>query len=97
MRGSLLIGIAIGAGAALFGPGLWRSGRPAIKQAVRAGLEGYGQARVTAMRMAEEIEDLVAEVTHEMQDLVVEATTVAHHTIHPGDSKGRDKSVQADA
>ena len=82
MKGNLWVGIAIGAGAMLFGPPLWRSNRPAIKKAVRAGIEGYGAARVTAARLAEEIEDLVAEVAHEMHDIVEEATHSGEQTIH---------------
>ena len=73
MRGNLFLGIAIGAGAAVFGPSLWKSGRPAIKGAVRAGIEGYGIARIKAAQFAEEVEDLVAEVAHEMQEAAAEA------------------------
>lgn len=77
MRGNLFLGIAIGAGAALFGPSLWKSGRPAIKGAVRAGMEGYGVARVKAAQFAEEVEDLIAEVAHEMQDILPEVSPSA--------------------
>jgi len=68
MRGNLLVGIAIGAGAALFGPRLWEANRQTIKKALRAGIEGYGSARIAAARFGEEVEDLVAEVLYEMKE-----------------------------
>ncbi|OCC25029.1 hypothetical protein MB02_06235 [Croceicoccus estronivorus] len=68
MRGGFLVGLAIGAGAALAGPTFWRSARPAAKKAMRAGFEGYIVARQAAARMAEEVEDLIAEVSHEMTE-----------------------------
>lgn len=68
MRDNMLIGIAIGAAAALVGPKLWESSRPTIKKALRAGLESYGTARVAAARFSEEVEDLVAEVLYEMKE-----------------------------
>ena len=68
MRGNFFLGAAVGAGAVLFGPTLWKSGRPAIKSAVRAGIEGYGVARIKAAQFAEEVEDLVAEVVYELED-----------------------------
>ncbi len=77
MRGNLLLGIAIGAGAALIGPKFWESNRPAIKKALRAGIEGYGAARVAAARFSEEIEDLVAEVLYEMREGVADAVAGA--------------------
>jgi hypothetical protein len=68
MRSNLLVGIAIGAGAALFGPKLWQTNRQTIKKTLRAGIEGYGAARVAAARFGEEVEDLVAEVLYEMKE-----------------------------
>lgn len=67
--GGLLLGAAIGVGVAFVGPMLWRAARPAAKQALRAGLLGFAQARAAAGRMGEEVEDLVAEVIHEAKDL----------------------------
>ncbi|MGQ7792220.1 DUF5132 domain-containing protein [Faunimonas sp. B44] len=66
VRGGFFLGIAVGAGAAVVGPALWRTARPYAKSAVRAGLEGYAAARVAAARVGEEVEDLVAEVMHEI-------------------------------
>ena len=68
LRGGFLVGVAIGAGAALFGPRIWRAARPYAKSALKAGLDGYAGARAAAARAAEEVEDLVVETVHEMQD-----------------------------
>lgn len=67
MRGGVLIGIAVGIGAAVIGPTLWRLARPAAKDAIKAGVAGYGAARVAIARAAEEVEDLVAEAGHEIR------------------------------
>lgn len=88
MRGNVWTGIAIGAGAVLFGPALLRSSRPALKQLLRAGLEGYGSARVAAARLAEEVEDLVAEVAYEMQDIATEAAAAAKKAAPAKDKAG---------
>lgn len=84
MRGGFLVGLAIGAGAALAGPAFWRSARPAAKKAMRAGFEGYVVARQAAARMAEEIEDLVAEVSHEMTETAAEAAQAGEGIIRSG-------------
>ena len=68
VKGGFLVGVALGAGAAVVGPVVWRTARPYAKSALRAGLEGYAAARVAAARMGEEVEDLVAEVLHEMTE-----------------------------
>jgi hypothetical protein len=81
MKGSFFWGLAIGVGAAVAGPGFWRSGRPAAKKALRAGLEGYVVARRAAARMVEEVEDLVAEVAHEMKEAAAEAGRTGDETI----------------
>lgn len=65
MRG-FFMGLAVGAGAALAGPSYWRVVRPAAKKAMRAGIEGYIVAQRALARMSEEVEDLIAEVSHEM-------------------------------
>lgn len=72
MRGFFL-GLAVGVGAAVGGQSYWRVARPAAKKALRAGIEGYIVARRGLARMAEEVEDLVAEVSHEMAEAAAEA------------------------
>lgn len=66
--GGLLIGVAAGVGAALIGPALWRLGRPVAKDAIKASVAGYGAARVALARASEEVEDLVAEASHELSE-----------------------------
>ncbi|TCT07800.1 DUF5132 domain-containing protein [Aquabacter spiritensis] len=64
--GGLLIGLALGLGTAVIGPALWRLGRPLAKDAIKAGVTGFGAARVAVARASEEVEDLVAEAAHEL-------------------------------
>ena len=68
VRGGLLVGVAVGVGAAIVAPAVWRIMRPTAKSALRAGLAGYGAARTAAARAGEEVEDLVAEVVHELDE-----------------------------
>lgn len=70
LRAGFLLGVAAGVGAAWAGPSVWRATRPLAKSALRSGLEGYAKARVASARLAEEVEDLVAEVAHEMASAV---------------------------
>jgi hypothetical protein len=63
----LLVGLAVGAGAALVGTDRWQSARPLAKGAIRAALIGFAVARRAAVRAAEDFEDLVAETMHEME------------------------------
>ena len=73
VRGTFILGIAVGGAAALVGPSVWRVARPLAKAALRAGLEGYGAARIAGARMAEEAEDLFAEVMHEIDEATAQA------------------------
>lgn len=73
VRGGLLIGIAVGLGMAVIGPTLWRLARPTAKDAIKAGVAGYGAARVALARASEEVEDLVAEATHEIKQTAAKA------------------------
>lgn len=68
IRGGLFLGVAVGIGAAIVAPTVWRVLRPAAKSALRAGIAGYGAARTTAARAGEEVEDLVAEVVYEAEE-----------------------------
>ncbi len=68
LRTGFLVGAAVGAGAALFGPALWRVARPYAREAVKAGMTGFAAASAAAARAAEEVEDLAAEVAHEMRE-----------------------------
>lgn len=77
LRGGFLLGLAVGVGAAVIGPALWRLARPAAKDAIKAGVAGYGAARVALARAGEEVEDLVAEATHEMKEAAARAAASA--------------------
>jgi len=68
IRGGLFLGVAVGIGAAIVAPTVWRVMRPAAKSALRAGIAGYGAARTAAARAGEEVEDLVAEVVYEAEE-----------------------------
>lgn len=84
MRGGFFVGLAVGIGGALIAPAYWRSGRPLAKKALRAGVEGYVVARRTTARFTEEIEDLIAEVTHEMHEAAAEAAQSGDNVIRAG-------------
>ena len=84
MRGGFLAGLALGVGAALVGPAFWRSARPTAKKAMRAGFEGYIVARRAMAQMTEEIEDLVAEVSHEMMEAAAESEKAGEDVIRAG-------------
>ncbi len=64
-----LLGIVVGAGAALFGPSVapqvTRNLRPAAKAAVKTALEVGHALRVRTAELAEDIEDFVAEARAE--------------------------------
>lgn len=68
MRGNFLLGVLIGAVAVRFGPELRRDGRPLVKAGLKAGVEGYLAARRAMIRLAEDVEDLVAEVGAELAE-----------------------------
>lgn len=59
------IGVA-GIGLVLFGPRLLRAARPTIRAGLKQGLEAYAKLRATAAELAEDVEDLVAEVQAEL-------------------------------
>jgi ABC-type Fe3+ transport system substrate-binding protein len=69
-RGNLIIGIAIGFGAALlvpvFAPSLRQSMRPAAKATMKAGLLAYERGRVAFAEFGEMAEDVMAEVKAEL-------------------------------
>jgi hypothetical protein len=77
LRGGFLLGLAVGVGAAVVGPTLWRLARPAAKDAIKAGVAGYGAARVALARAGEEVEDLMAEAAHEMKETAAKAAAAA--------------------
>jgi|GEM_PF-2795020 len=83
LRGGLLVGVAVGVGAAIVAPTVWRVMRPAAKQALRAGIAGYGAARTAAARAGEEVEDLVAEVVYEIDEDEAGASDFSEEDVSP--------------
>ncbi len=81
LRAGFLFGVAVGVGAAWAGPSVWRATRPLAKSALRSSLEGYAKARVTSARLAEEVEDLVAEVAHEMTAAVEQPAAPSEESV----------------
>lgn len=75
LRTGFLLGAAVGAGLAVFGPTLWRAARPYARDAVKAGMAGFAAAQAAAARAAEEVEDIVAEATHELREAVDHGAT----------------------
>lgn len=67
---NLLIGLAIGAGAAIFArdvlPSFREAGRPLAKAALKSGIVAFDRVRESLAAWAESAEDLVAEVREEM-------------------------------
>ncbi|WP_374573342.1 hypothetical protein [Phenylobacterium sp.] len=66
LRAGLLAGAAIGVGAAVVAPAVFRIARPGLKTALKAGFAGMASAQVAVMKAGEHLEDLLAEVAHEM-------------------------------
>ena len=64
----LLVGAgALAVGAVLAAPHVLRVGRPLAREALRRGMEFYGRARAATAELAEDVEDLVAEVQSEIR------------------------------
>ena len=64
---ALVIGVGVAAvGAVIAGPRLLRAARPLAREGLRRGLGLYAQVRGAAAELAEDVEDLVAEVRAEI-------------------------------
>ena len=66
LQAGLAAGVAIGVGAAVVAPAVFRILRPGVKTALKAGFSGVVAARVAVLKAGEHIEDLLAEVAHEL-------------------------------
>ncbi len=64
-RSGLATGMALGIVTAMLSPLLWRWGRPAMKAAIRGGLDAYEAGQEKFSELSEAVEDLVAEVQFE--------------------------------
>jgi hypothetical protein len=66
LRAGLAAGAALGVGAAVVAPAVFRIARPGIKTALKAGFAGVTAAQAALLRAGEHVEDLLAEVAHEL-------------------------------
>ena len=67
LKGSTLIGVAIGVGAALLTPVLKPVARPAARAAVKTGVILYEKSCEAVAEVAEVVDDLVAEAKADLQ------------------------------
>jgi len=76
-----ILGAALGAGALLLVPGvaksLSRAARPLIKAAAKTGTVAYKEFRQAGAEAYEHVEDIVAEIQHEISDDVEQADAKA--------------------
>jgi len=80
LRAGLLAGAAFGVGAAVVAPTVFRMARPSIKKALKAGFATMSAAQVAAYRAGEGLEDLFAEVAHELTSDQQHAAAAAART-----------------
>jgi hypothetical protein len=74
-------GVAIGAALPVIIPAVIEGGRPLAKALAKHGTLAFGKFRVLAAKAAESLEDFVAEVRSEVDDVQsVASSTVAHAT-----------------
>lgn len=68
LRAGLAAGAALGIGAAVVAPAVFRIARPGVKTALKAAFAGISAAQVAVLKAGEHIEDLLAEVAHELAE-----------------------------
>ncbi len=86
----VVVGVLVGAGAAVIAPLAWRHARPVVKSAVKAAWATADEVQVRATQLAEHAEDLVAEVRAEFHEATHAARTDAQ-------SASTDTAAQAGA
>lgn len=68
LGGAFVLGMGVGALAlAANAPKLLRAARPVLRKGLKQGLEAYAAVRGAAAELAEDVEDLVAEVQAELK------------------------------
>jgi hypothetical protein len=68
LGGVVVLGLGVGAIAlAANAPKLLRAARPVLRKGLKQGLEAYAAVRGAAAELAEDVEDLVAEVQAELK------------------------------
>lgn len=69
LGGVVVVGVGVGAIVlAANAPRLLRAARPVLRQGLKRGLEAYAAVRGAAAELAEDVEDLVAEVQAELKE-----------------------------
>jgi len=86
LRAGLAAGAALGVGAAVIAPAVFRIARPGIKTALKAGFAGISAAQVAVLRAGEHVEDLLAEVAHELAQEEQHAAAAAAQSAAAGAS-----------
>jgi hypothetical protein len=81
LKGNVMMGLAIGIGAAVLGPtvlpALAGVAKPLLKAAIKSGLMLYEKGKETAAELSEVVEDVVAEAKAEMEEVHAEAAPAA--------------------
>ena len=69
LGGVVVLGLGVGAIAlAANAPKLLRAARPVLRKGLKQGLQAYAAVRATASELAEDVEDLLAEVEAELKE-----------------------------
>jgi hypothetical protein len=84
LRAGLAAGAALGVGAAVVAPAVFRIARPGLKTALKAGFAGITAAQAAVLRAGEHLEDLLAEVAHELSQEEQHAAAAAAQTAAAG-------------
>jgi hypothetical protein len=71
--GSIVTGLAVGIGAAVFAPVLIPAIRPLAKTIIKAGLIAYDQGRAALAEFNEQTGDIIAEARAELSEAASEA------------------------
>ena len=86
-------GVALGAALPIIIPAVIEGGRPLAKALAKHGTIGLGRLRVAAAKAAESLEDFVAEVRSEVDDLATPASAAASHATAAVEAAIHDKKV----
>jgi hypothetical protein len=104
LKGNVMLGLAIGIGAAVLGPAVLPAlagvAKPLLKAAIKSGLLLYEKGKETAAELSEVVEDVVAEAKAEMEDVYAEAApaaAAAGATVGTPKPRTRRKSVKPKA
>lgn len=104
LKGNVMMGLAIGIGAAVMGPAVLPAlagvAKPLLKAAIKSGLLLYEKGKETAAELSEVVEDVVAEAKAEMEEVHAEAApaaVAAGATVRTTKPRSHGKSVKPEA